>query len=61
MSTLRPTVFFHCRPARAIRRRRLSPSLSTAESGLRGFGVSTVELAALSMDWDAPEKYAWML
>lgn len=59
MSTLRPIVCFHCLPARAIRRRRLSPSLFVLEAGAGESGEESAEaLAALSIEGDGPEKNA---
>ena len=67
ISTFRPIVFFHCLPARAIRRNRLSPSLILRRAG-RASGESdcdvdrrTEEFTALSMEGDGPEKKAWIL
>ena len=58
MSTLLPRVRFHCLPARAIRRRRLSPS---TDFRCAGGSCRAVEFAARSVDSVPPEKKAWML
>jgi hypothetical protein len=58
MSTLLPMFFFHCFPALAMRRNRLSPSI---ERRLDGWRFRVVEFIALSADGGAPEKKACML
>lgn len=58
MSTLRPTVCFHSRPAFAIFCKSLSPLVEDVSSV---FLVGALELTALSMDGEGPEKKAWIL
>jgi hypothetical protein len=58
MSTLRPTVSFHSRPALAILCNSLSLSFEGDMRELRG---PVLEFAASSMDGEGPEKNAWIL
>lgn len=55
MSAVRPMVFFHCFPARAIRRSWASPSFFLA---LQSSVVGEVAFAISIVEAEGPEKYA---
>jgi hypothetical protein len=55
MSTVLPIVLFHCFPARAILRKRTSPSADRRPSGGK---LKELEFAASSVDGVGPEKKA---
>jgi hypothetical protein len=58
ISTRRPIVFFQCFPARAMRRKRISPSRGMR---CRRERCCAVEFTRASVSGVPPEKKEWML